>query len=505
MSRQAQVGAFAILALLLLFGVFYIITDFGTRHTGYRVGVHFDSAAGLHAGALVYFSGVTVGSVDSITLLPDNTVDVVLAVNRDVDIPAASKFLIQAPLTGDPSLIIVPPRPAPGQQLAMLDRAVLPVDQQPHGTNVATLADLLQEGQGEVVRLDAMLSQLEKREPKLLDTLQSALTNADDITVAMKTSIGSLQSGLSQASANIVAMTGTLNATTQLSAPKVADMLAQFDQTSHALSASVGQLESLAKDPNLKSNILTTTKNIADTTANLSQLTHDLATVTGDPQTQAQVKNTIANLDATMQRATSLLGELGGTSSVYGVDANATPYPAGSASPLPPLQNGAPSPATPQTLHLQQRLSDIASSLIDIQLRVSELSEQKYTGGSSLFSADRGPQTDLNAVFLPKSTNSFLVGANDIGYDTTANIALLHAVAPGWKVGGGILYSQLGLISQYNAGVFGLDTRLYDARRPELDVYGNLHLLKRLDFFYGERAINHPERRFSYGFQTNFP
>ena len=32
-------GAFAIVALLLLFGIFYIVTDFGTRHTGYRVGV----------------------------------------------------------------------------------------------------------------------------------------------------------------------------------------------------------------------------------------------------------------------------------------------------------------------------------------------------------------------------------------------------------------------------------------------------------------------------------
>ena len=68
MTRQAQVGAFAIVALLLLFGIFYVITDFGTRHTGYRVGVHFRSAAGLTPGALVYFSGVNVGSVDSIVL-----------------------------------------------------------------------------------------------------------------------------------------------------------------------------------------------------------------------------------------------------------------------------------------------------------------------------------------------------------------------------------------------------------------------------------------------------
>jgi ABC-type transporter Mla subunit MlaD len=57
MTKQAQVGAFAIIALLLLFGVFYVITDFGTRHTGYRVGIHYQSASGVTPGALVYFSG----------------------------------------------------------------------------------------------------------------------------------------------------------------------------------------------------------------------------------------------------------------------------------------------------------------------------------------------------------------------------------------------------------------------------------------------------------------
>ena len=113
MTRQAQVGAFAIVALLLLFGVFYVITDFGTRHTGYRIGIHFQSAAGVTPGALVYFSGVDIGTVDSIELLADNTVDVILAINRNIDVPAASRFLIQSPLTGSPAVVIVPPRAKP--------------------------------------------------------------------------------------------------------------------------------------------------------------------------------------------------------------------------------------------------------------------------------------------------------------------------------------------------------------------------------------------------------
>jgi phospholipid/cholesterol/gamma-HCH transport system substrate-binding protein len=518
MSRQAQVGAFALLALLLLFGVFYVITDFGTRHTGYRVGIHFESAAGLHAGALVYFSGVTVGTVDTITLLPDNTVDVILAINRDVDIPRDSQFLIQAPLTGDPSLIIVPPHPQPGgPPLPMLAREVLPIDQQPRGTNTATIADLLQQGQGEIVKLDAMLGDLAKREPKLLDTLQSALTNANDVTVALKGSIGNisseLQRSLAQASANLVALTGTLNGTVQMNSTRINDILANFDQTSRALNASMATLQSLATDPNLKGNVLATTKNIADTTANIADITHDLRGVTGDPQTQAQLKNTVANLDATMQRANSLLGELGGKSSVYGVDAGATPYPVGTALPAPgapgtpaPGASPASGPPTAGSLHLQSRLAGIASSLISIQLRISELSEQKVCCPNPLYSADQGPQGDLNAVILPHAKTSLLVGANNIGYSpTTANVALIQSLNSKIRIGGGVLYSQLGFLGAYNNGVFGFDTKIYNIQRPDVDLYGNFNVAKNWTLFVGERALNHAERRFTFGFQTKIP
>ena len=67
-------------------------------------------------------------------------------------------------------------------------------------------------------------------------------------------------------------------------------------------------LESLATDPRLKQNVLSTTQNIAETTATLAALTKDLRTVTGDPQTQAQMRSTIANLDAVMQKANCALG-----------------------------------------------------------------------------------------------------------------------------------------------------------------------------------------------------
>jgi ABC-type transporter Mla subunit MlaD len=518
MTRQAQVGAFAIVALLLLFGVFYVITDFGTRHTGYRIGVHFRSAAGLNQGALVYFSGVGVGSVDSIELLPDNTVDVILAVNRDIDIPQASKFLIQAPLTGSPNVLIVPP-PDARPPVALLPRQVLPVKEQPQGANSATIADLLQQGQGEIKRFDVVMAQLEARTPKLLDTLQTTLNNANDLTITTKRSMSqlsrqllalgsSLQGNLTLAGANVVALTDTLNGTATTDSKKIDHLLDQLQSTSVSLNRSMSALQGLATDPQLKANVLTTTKSIADATQTLAALMGDLRTVTGDPQTQAQMRNTIANLDATLQKANSLLGELGGTSNVYGVDANATPAPPAvpAASPYPMPSGQAPAPQSPQgRAKLQGKLASVARNLVALQLRISGLSVQRSAGLNPVLTSSQGPLGDLNVIVLPHASTSFMVGANSIGNNTTWNAVLLKGSDSGFRFGGGVLYSQIGVMAQMNAlKGFGLETRVYDLTYPMIDLYGNIKITKGAELFFGQRDMTHASRRNTYGFQYTF-
>ena len=104
MNRQALVGIFTVVALLGLFGFFLVLANVGPQGR-YKIGVHFKSAAGLHKGALVYESGVVVGVVDQTNLIPDDfTVEVVLAINNNVDVPRNARFLIEAPLTGEADL-----------------------------------------------------------------------------------------------------------------------------------------------------------------------------------------------------------------------------------------------------------------------------------------------------------------------------------------------------------------------------------------------------------------
>lgn len=514
MTRQAQVGAFSIVALLLLFGIFYVITDFGTRHTGYRIGVHYESAAGLTPGALVYFSGVNVGSVDSIQLLPDNTVDVILAIRNDIDIPAASRFLIQAPLTGSPTVVIVPPK---GRTTALLARQVLPVDQQPQGSNAASVGDLLQEGQGELRKFDQVMSELQQRTPRLLNTLQSTLDHANDLTTTANASVQTLMAKFIAASSNIEELSSTLNGTATESAPKLAQMLDRLDATALSLNRSMTALQGMATDPHLKNNLIETTRNVAETTANLALLTHDLRNVTGDPQTQAQLRNTVANLDATMQKANSLLGELGGTSSVYGVDEGATPAPViPGASPYPmPSASGAPNGTPTETAHagmspemrakLSGKMGSFVRNLFALQLRLSGLSPQQNppVGLNPVLTHSQGPLGDINVIVLPHGSTNLMFGANAIGNNTTWN-AVLQQSKGHFRFGGGVLYSQIGAMARYDWPRFGLETRVYDLTYPMIDLYGNFRIAPGTEIFFGQRDINHASRRNTAGLQYQF-
>lgn len=544
MNKQAIVGLFTLVSLALLFALILFIANVGTGGR-YQTAVHFKSAAGLHRGALVYESGVIVGVVDQTKLLPEDfTVDVIMAINNNVDVPRDSRFLIAAPLTGDATVEIVPPQPAPRptgvigptpvpQTVALLPRQVLPLEQQPQGTNPATLGDLLEQGQGEVHRLDRMLAQLEIAEPKLLSSLQSALNNANDLTSTgskrlyaladrLDAMTLTLQIAMEAGSKNIVSMTDALNSTVHKNTANVDTMLHMLSQASVALNETIDQVRDLASNPEVHKNLLDATKGLAVTATTIAQMTQDLHSITGNPETQAQMRDTIANTDAATQKLNSLLRSLGGTSSVYGVDAGATPAPHPSGSNVPgggvpggTISSGgaganaaAQNPTVANTPeNFKSRIGAVAKNLLAIQIRLSELGPYNPNSISApaLQTSRQGPQSDINAFLLPNGKTSLFFGANDIGTPQTSwNVAVKANVAPHLSFGGGVLYSNLGVMAQYNPGVLGVDVRLYDPAFPTLDAYGNVNVTKGVQLFGGERDILHNGRRSVFGLQLQF-
>jgi ABC-type transporter Mla subunit MlaD len=539
MNRQAIVGLFTLFGLVALFAVCLFLLNIGTGGR-YLTAVHFKSAAGLHKGALVYESGVIVGVVDQTRLLPEDfTVDIVMAINNGVDIPRDSRFLIAAPLTGDATVEIVPPPPPPRRAglvgptpvpmtVALLPRQVLPIEQQPQGTNPATIGDLLEQGQGEVHRLDRILGQLEASEPHLLSSLQSTLNNANDLTSQGSKRLYrladrldaltlSLQIAAQAGGKNIVDLTGALDSTVHRNTENVDTMFSMLSKASVALDETVDQVRDLASNPQVHQNLLDTTKGLAQTATTIAQVTQDLRNVTGNPQTQAQLRDTVANTDAATQKLNSLLHSLGGTSSVYGVDAGATPAPAGSGAPAGGGVSGGTIAGTPKaaasptganlSANLKSRLGAVAHNLLAIQIRLSELDTYNPNSISQplLRTSQRGPQSDVNALILPYGKTSLFFGANDIGTPQTSwNVAVKENIAPHLYVGGGVLYNNLGGLVQYNPGVLGFEARLYDPQFPTLDAYGNINIGRGLQLFGGERDITHNGRRTVFGLQLQF-
>lgn len=518
MTRQAIVGLFTLVALAALFSIFAVLANLGTGEGRYLIGIHFKSAAGLHKGALVYESGVSVGVVDSVSLLPDFTVEVILAVNNHVNIARDARYVINAPVTGDVTLEIVPPPAPPGTAIATLPHQVLPIDQQPQGFAPPSIADVLQQGEGEVNRLDQMLRELQRREPSLLDTLQSALNNANQLATTSNQQIGrfanrlnammdALTVALDASGRNIVDLTGRLDAVTARNGDQIDSLVASLNRTARALNETVDAARDLATNPQIHQNLVDATQGLAETAQTVGEITEDLHRVTGNPQTQAQMRDAVANVDAATQKLNSLLGALGGRSSVYGVDRGATPAP--SASSTPSANALAPEPsASPLSLQgVRERLGNVARDLLAIQIRLSEL-DPLTTGTSSspLLTSDRGPQTDVNLVALPHGRTSLLTGANDIGTPTTTwNFAVEEAVRPEFELGGGVLYSRLGVLARFSpSGPFSLEGRLYDPRFPTFDAYGNLQVAPQLELFGGERDVLHSGRRSVFGLQLQF-
>jgi ABC-type transporter Mla subunit MlaD len=531
MTRQAQVGLFTILGIIGLVAILYTISDIGQRASGYKLPVHFRSAAGLRPAALVYMAGVSIGVVDAINLRPDFTTDVVLSVRKHIDIPVGSRFVINVPLTGEPNLQIVPPRRPLNDTTALTTYPRDPADQSKYdieGTNPATITDLLEQGQGEIVRLDAMLAEFERVEPQILTEFQSTLKHANDLTVNADSSLTrlsgemsditvSLQKSLASAGQNVDDLSQTLDVTAKTSSVKVDTLLASLNSTAVSLNASVDSLRKLADNPQIHDNLIATTRSVALTAKTFADLTGDLRRVTGNAETQAQLRDTVANIDAAAQKADSLLASLGGKSSVYGVDAGATPNPnaPGPGNPHAPgtgpaTNPGGKPPAATAALPagLSARISSLAKNLVSLQVRVSQLAPQRPGSaniGSPLLSADRGPQSDVNLFLLPKAKTSGFVGVNDLGATQTWNVAGLTSVGgSNVKVGGGILYSRLGVMATAKQGNFGIDTRLYDLRHPTLDVYGNLFAAPFLQIFAGERDTLQRDRRAVFGLQTQF-
>lgn len=474
MTTNVRVGIFTVLALIGIFAAYYFITNFALRHGGFQLGVHFHDVGGLQEGSSVLLSGVEVGEVTTVALLPDQTVDVICTINPGNKIYRDSTFVVAITITGATTLTIEPPI---RKEVAMiLPDHLLPIDEQPWGTLPPTLTDLVSAGQEQLKKFSQTMNVVNRELPALARKFNAVATHTDalvlhadanlnGLTTELRITVAQLNDTIGTSGRNISELTGNINGLVRDNRQRFTALVENLAKTSDNLNKTMQGVASIAQDPILHDSLVGTAQNVRDATAKLKAIATDLQSITGDPHTKSQLKGTISNLEQATARANAILGTFS-TAQQRGEGGEASPLPS-SASPGPqPVRP----PGSGQGLFSQPL----------VQAQVRETWNDR--GG--------GPASDLNIVVLPGAKTHLTVGANDLGYSTTYNF-LLNKGSQNLQLGAGVLYSKLGLAALFRpfGSPVGIDARLYDPRHPTLDLYGDLRLTERLQLFYGQRNI----------------
>lgn len=493
MSTQMRVGIFTLLTLIGVFATYYFITNFALRHAGYRIGVHFHDVGGLQEGSSVLLSGVQIGEVTAVQLLPDQTVEVVSTINPGNVIYRDSVFTVAITITGATTLTITPP--AVHQIAMVLPQTPLPIERQPWGGLPPSLTDLVSAGQVQLKQLETTLAVVNQALPSLLRKFTDVANDTDrlightdrtlgNVSGQLNSTVAMLNVAIESNGRNITQLTGNLNELIANNRGRLSTLIDNLAKTSENLNKTMDGVASIAQDPQLHSSLIETAKNVADATAKLKAIATDIQSITGDQKTQSDLRGVIRNLSSASAKANDLLG---GFSS-----AGSDETQPGGASPEPGNPGATP---RPNARRPGARRGMLGMSLAQVQIR-----ETWGTHGG-------GPNSDLNIVVLPRSDTHFTFGANDLGYASSYNFLIGKNVTPAFQVSGGVLYSKLGLAALFRpfGGPVGVDARLYDPKHPTLDLYGDLRLTQRLQLFYGDRSVwGTSAKTPSFGLQINY-
>ena len=154
LSLEFKVGLFTIIALLLLFVFIFTQTKKG-QWRGYEIGVTFDYIGGLDIGAPVRLSGVRVGEVRSIKILPEPMPKVLikLRLKRDVKIGKNSRITIRTlGIIGEKYVEILPSS----------EKEYISKGEIVEGVNPLSLEKFVTIGQDAIFNLNSILTDIKK-------------------------------------------------------------------------------------------------------------------------------------------------------------------------------------------------------------------------------------------------------------------------------------------------------------------------------------------------------
>jgi ABC-type transporter Mla subunit MlaD len=309
-DRPLLLGVFTVTALALLYLTYFVYTHVEGTH-GYRIGVRFATVSGLAPGAPVYVSGVQIGAVESVAVLPDNTVEVILAITNDVDLPAESRITIHSPLAGSPAVTIVPPilRVARGSvptalpASAIIPKRILPLNEQPVGKLPISTQELLYQSQTLMRRSGQIVTTMQNRRRSLLEQVDGLRANFRAAVPELRAMPAALRANLagtlSQASTEVKRTQELLQAR---NAAVQANLSRSLAATSASLEQTAHDLRGIRTDPAVHANVSAAMQSVEQASATMHAASIDLQRVGANPQTLAELRDASIRLRASVEK-----------------------------------------------------------------------------------------------------------------------------------------------------------------------------------------------------------
>jgi phospholipid/cholesterol/gamma-HCH transport system substrate-binding protein len=243
-STRIKTGVWTVIILLILLFGYLWLSNRITMKKQQVLQVVFTDVMGLETGDKIMFRGMEAGRVKSVQLHKDGIL-VSGKIDRDIRIPAGSRFYIEDSLMGSKSMNIMPVNSDKYLDLAYQQR----------GEKSISLMSMITQAGHMLSKLDKIMADIDS-DGGLLDLGQSLVRNADGTVRSAKHSIEELKTELSGVIGKVDSLTWQANRLVSESSEPLQNTLAMAPETMGKVNSTLDSLRVLSANLNRQAKAL---------------------------------------------------------------------------------------------------------------------------------------------------------------------------------------------------------------------------------------------------------
>lgn len=471
LGASVKVGFTVVVATILLFAITIFMGVWNKKAEGVNYYIVFDNVSGLQVGASVLKSGVKVGKVADILVIPhsepenlrDRARVTVLIANKKETLTLGSGYYISSNLMGDKWIEI---RPKGGDILKPCNVSAKEPWKEPYASGISPISvdDIMISAEKTLAKVDEAVSNFNSLlgDKKLQQDLKDAVSNvkaaADSFREIAEKADGSISglvdkvSGILDNSNELIRnvngivvasggdikdITSSVKNILKNNEASIGDMITTLTETSHSLNLTMKSLETIVSDEKFGNNILGILENLEKTTTELNGIVNDVHGLTSDQQLKDDLKATIRETKETMEGANKLIkrarGILGDKEGSKGGK---------------------------------------VSRLIQLDTEMGWATENGLSSGNA------------NLWILPRGENALKIGVDDIGEENKFNLQYGKNIGS-FRPRVGVIRSKLGVgVDSFIGKNLELSVDAYNTRDVQVDLMGK-YLINDSWYFMG--------------------